>query len=53
MMFYKPEEEKHGTVDLTLITELERIKRDLAEKDTLLRTLRADVDSDPPTPGRC
>jgi hypothetical protein len=45
MMFYKPEEEKHGAVDLTLITELERIKRDLAEKDTTLRTLRADVDT--------
>jgi hypothetical protein len=45
MMFYKPEEEKHGTVDLTLIAELERIKRDLAEKDTTLRTLHADVDT--------
>jgi hypothetical protein len=45
MMFYKPEEEKHGAVDLTLITELEKVKRDLAEKDTTLRTLRADVDT--------
>ena len=45
MMFYKPEEEKHGAVDLTLITELERVKRDLQEKDTTLRTLRTDVDT--------
>lgn len=45
MMFYKPEEEKHGIGDLTLITELEKVKRDLAEKDTTLRTLRADVDA--------
>jgi hypothetical protein len=44
MLFYKPEDDKHGGVDIGFLTEMEKLKGEVAEKDTLIRVLRADVD---------